>query len=236
METARAQVTSAQAQVEDANAAVEAAKAQLSYTILKSPITGLVAQRYLNISDSDDPATPVVQIVDLSQVIVEAALPTTQPTKVNPGAVAQITAQALPEHVITGTVQSINPVTDNQGTTIGVRIICNNPGYDLKEGMPVTASINTGRHPDALIVPSGALVSDPDTPGTKMVYVFKDGKITRAKVQTGIQVGDTVEILKGLHDGESVVAAGAYGVPDGTEVEPESGPVHATSAVTSTSN
>ena len=52
VETAKAQVNSAEAQVDDALAAEEAARAQLSYSNVKSPIEGIVAQRYLNISDS----------------------------------------------------------------------------------------------------------------------------------------------------------------------------------------
>jgi len=236
VDTAKAQVLAAQAQVDDAKAAVAALKAQLSYTEVKSPITGVVAQRFLNISDSADTTTPIVQIVDLSKVVVEAALPTTQPAKLTAGDTATITAKFLPGKQITGTVQSVDPVTDNQGTTIGVRISCPNPNKALKEGMPVMVTIVTGSHKDAMIVPTTALVSDPNNPASKMIYAFSDGKIKRVEVTTGIEKDGRTEILTGLKPGESIVASGAYGVPDDTEVQAENESLRAPSQVSSKSD
>jgi membrane fusion protein (multidrug efflux system) len=152
------------------------------------------------------------------------------------GQSAVITTQALPGRSIVGTVQSINPVTDNQGTTVGVRILCDNPGYQLKEGMPITASIVTFQHPHVMTVPVSALVSDPNEPDKKMVYIYKDKKVTRVPVKPGLQKDSRQEILSGLTPGQEIVASGAYGVPDGTEVEAQSGSLHADTKVTSKSD
>ncbi|HEY9717474.1 MAG TPA: efflux RND transporter periplasmic adaptor subunit [Trichormus sp.] len=236
VETAKAQLVAAQAIVIDAVAAERATQAQLSYTQVKSPIDGLVAQRFLNVSDTADTATPVAQIVDLSQVIVEAALPTSQPATINHGDSATITAMSLSGHHLSGTVQSINPVTDNQGTTVGIRILCSNPQNMLKEGMPVTATILIGMHNAALTVPVTALVADPTTPDQKMVYIYKDGRVSRVPVTTGIQKDGQVEIKKGLSAGQKIVAAGGYGIPDGTLVEAQSAPLRASTKLSSTRN
>jgi RND family efflux transporter MFP subunit len=236
VETAGAQVVSAKAQVVDAVAGLAAAQAQLTYTIVKSPITGLVAQRFLNISDSADTTTPIVQIVALSEVVIEASLPTSQPANIVPGQTAIITSVSLPGRQLVGKVQSINPVTDNQGTTFGVRIFCANPGYQLKEGMPVIATIVIALHPKVATVPNTALVDDPSDPQRKMVYVYKDGKVNRVEVQAGIEKDARVEIVKGLTAGEEIVAAGAYGIPDGTAVEAQIESLHANSKVTSKSD
>jgi len=236
VETAYAQLIAARAQVADASAASEASQAQLTYTVVKSPIDGVVAQRFLNISDSADTTTPIVQIVSLSKVVIEASLPTSQPANINPGQTATITAISLPGRHLTGRVQSINPVTDNQGTTFGVRIFCDNPDYVLKEGMPVIATIVTAVHAHAVVVPVTALVDDPANPQKKMVYVFKDGKVNRADVTVGIQKDNRVEIVSGLAPGQQIVASGAYGIPDGTAVEAQVESLHADSKITSKSN
>ena len=236
VDTAKAQLAAAKAQVVDAVGAQGAVEATLTYTVVKSPISGIVAQRYLNVSDTADTNTPIVQIVDLSQIIVDAALPTSQPANILIGEPATINCNALPKLRLTGTVQSVNPVTDNQGTTVGVRILCNNPNDALKEGMPVTVSIVTAVHSQALMVPSSAVVADPQAADKQMVYVYKDGKVSRVEVRTGIQKGDRVEIVSGLSAGQQIVAAGAYGIPDGTEVEPQSESLHANTQVSSPSN
>jgi HlyD family secretion protein len=163
-------------------------------------------------------------------------MPTSQPAHITPGQAATIAAMSLPGGTLSGTVQSVNPVTDNQGTTVGVRILCANPGNQLKEGMPVIATIITAIHPHALTVPVSALVSDPSAPNKKMVYIFKDGKVTRAEVTPGIQNNTRIEITSTLKPGESIVESGAYGIPDGTEVEAQSEPVHSNSKVAGKSN
>jgi HlyD family secretion protein len=236
VETAYAQLVAAKAQVADANAAASASQAQLTYTVVKSPINGVVAQRFLNISDSADTTTPIVQIVSLSKVVIEASLPTSQPASISPGQTATITAISLPGRQLTGRVQSINPVTDNQGTTFGIRIFCDNPDYVLREGMPVVATIVIAVHARAVVVPATALVDDPANPQKKMVYVFKNGKVNRTDVTVGIQKDTTVEILSGLIPGQLIVASGAYGIPDGTAVEALVESLHTDSKVTSKSN
>jgi RND family efflux transporter MFP subunit len=236
VETASAQLLGARAQVDDAVGAEGAVAATLTYTVVKSPISGTVAQRYLNISDTADTVTPIVQIVDLAQVMVDAALPSSQPAKIVAGQTASISSNALPVLNLVGIVQSINPVTDNQGTTIGVRIQCANPDYALKEGMPVVVSIVTSMHPHALTVPNAAVVSDPQAPDKRMVYTYNGGKIRRVAVRVGIRVDARTEILSGLSPGQKIVAAGAYGIPDGTEVQAQSDPLHANSQVTSQSD
>jgi RND family efflux transporter MFP subunit len=219
IETAKAQLVGAEAQVDDAIGAEGALRTTLTYTVVKSPISGIIAQRYLNVSDTADGTTPIVQIVNLDHVIIDAALPSSEPTPLTPGQKATITTKALPDQHIDGKINSINPVTDNQGTTIGVRIICSNPDHALKEGMPVVVSIVTSVHPHALVVPLSALVADPQSPTQQMIYVCNDGKIVRQKISTGIQTDSATEVLSGLHAGQQIVTSGAYGIPDGTEVE-----------------
>jgi cobalt-zinc-cadmium efflux system membrane fusion protein len=222
VETAKTQIEAAKAQVKEAVAAEASAKVLLGYSLVKSPITGTVAQRFLNKSDSADTTTPIVEVVDLSQVIVDVAMPTTEPADIKPGQNAIVRSKALPDDKLTGIVQSIAPITDNQGTTISVRILCGNPDFAFKEGMPVTAIITTAVHRNATTVPLTALVSDPSAPDKKMVYLYQDGKVKRTSVTTGIQSNNRVEVLTGLNPGQSVVASGAYGIPDDTEVQAQS--------------
>ncbi len=236
VETAGAQVVAAQAQVDDAKAAEAASKVLLTYTEIKSPIAGVVAQRFLNISDSVDTAMPIVQIVNLSQVIVDASLPTSQPARIRTGQTASITAPSLNGKSIGGKVESLTPVTDNQGTTSSIRILCENSDYLLKEGMPVTVSILMAVHPHVLTVPISALVSDPSEPAQQMVYVYENGKVRRVHVQVGIQQDSRLEVLSGLNSGQFIVTSGAYGIPDGTEVEALSEALHTDSKVSSKSN
>ena len=117
-----------------------------------------------------------------------------------------------------------------------MRILCPNSDYALKEGMPVAVSIVTAVHRNILSVPKTAVVADPQEPDSKMVYGFHNGKVMRLQVKTGVTTSKRQQILSGLKAGEEIVAAGAYGIPDGTEVKAENEPIHGDSEVTSKSD
>jgi RND family efflux transporter MFP subunit len=236
VQTATAQVAAAKSQVDQAKSTRGAAFTQLGFTDVKTPITGIVAQRFLNVGDTADSATPIVQIVDLDTVIVTAYIPVVLPTRILPGYTAAVKSASMPNQKFHGTVTSISPVVDQQTSNILVQIRCSNPGNELKEGMPVTVAITTGVHNDALVVPSTALVADPEAPDSRMVYVVQNHEMKRAKVKTGIERDGMTEIVSGLSANAVVVAKGAYGLPDGTKIEAESDQVHKTSAVTISGN
>ncbi len=231
VQTATAQVAAAKSQVDQAKSTRGAAFTQLGFTEVKSPITGIVAQRFLNVGDTADSASPIAQIVDLDTVIVTAYIPVVVPARILPGYTAAVKSASMPNQKFHGTVTSISPVVDQQTSNILVQIRCANPGNELKEGMPVTVAITTGVHNGALIVPLTALVADPEAPDSRMVYVVQGNKMKRAKVKTGIERDGMIEIISGLSPTAVVVAKGAYGLPDGTKIEAESDQVHQTSAV-----
>jgi multidrug efflux pump subunit AcrA (membrane-fusion protein) len=71
--------------------------------------------------------------------------------------------------------------------------------------------------PNALVVPAAAVLTAPDGTATVMV-AGADNHAHQRTVKTGIRHGDDVQIVEGLKDGEKVVVAGAYGLPDNTKI------------------
>jgi HlyD family secretion protein len=230
VKTASAQVLSAQSTVEQAAAARSSARTQLTFTEVRSPLTGVVALRFLNNGDTVDSATPIAQIVDLETVIVSAFIPVVMPTRILPGFQAIIKSASIPDRSYPGTVTSISPVVDAQTGNILAQIRCTNSNLDLKEGMPVTVSITTVVHKNALVVPETSLVASPEEPNSRMVYVVHGNEIKRVRVKTGIERDGFVEIVNGLSPNAVVVEKGAYGLPDGTKVEAKSDRLHETAA------
>ncbi len=216
--TTREQLRAAQAQVAQAQAARGQALTQLSFSEVHSPISGTVARRLLNVGDTADTTTPIVQIVDLGTVIISANLPADASVGVRVGDLGQIRSAALQESPL-ATVTAVSPVVDTQNNTLAIQMRCANPKAHLKEGQSVSVQITTGIHRGVLTIPKTALVPDPEHPEGHLVYQFQAGKISRVKAQTGIEVGNRIEILSGLNANAAIVASGAYGLPDGTAVE-----------------
>jgi RND family efflux transporter MFP subunit len=223
-QVAQSQLSAAQAQVKQALASRSQALTQLKYTTVRSPISGIVAARLLQVGDTAagaaaSPSTPVLEIVNLNPVLINANLPADQPANIRVHQSAQIRSVALPGVSFDGTVTAISPVVDPRSNTLNIQVRTPNPQDQLKVGQVVSVSITTGVHTGTLTVPQTALVPDPNNPKGKMVYTVQAGKAQPIKVKTGIERNRQVEILSGLQAGETVVAKGAYGVPAGTPIE-----------------
>lgn len=220
----QSQLDAAKAQVGQSRASLTQSQNQLKYNIVHSPIKGIVASRLLQVGDSAagagaSPSTPIMEIVNLDTVIVNANLPADKPANIHVGENAQIASVALPGVTFDGTVTAINPVVDPKSNTLSIEVRTPNPGDKLKAGQVVSVAITTSVHKGALTVPQTALVPDPNNSLLQLVYTFPGGKAKPVQVKTGIEQDGRVEILSGLQVGETVVAKGAYGVPVGTEIE-----------------
>ncbi|WP_334741633.1 efflux RND transporter periplasmic adaptor subunit [Nostoc sp.] len=225
LETTQAQLAAAIAQEKQVNASREQAQTQLSFTDIRSPIAGVVANRFLNIGDTTDPTIPVIQVVNLSKVIVNANISADKKANIRVGQSAKILS--LTDGSYSSVVRAVSPIVDPQSNTRNIQIRVDNSGGRLKENQIVTVSIITDIHQAAITVPQTALVSDPENPNGRMVYTVKAGKLERKKVQIGIQQSDVlnggfashVEIVSGLTGNERVVAKGAYGLADSTAIQ-----------------
>jgi RND family efflux transporter MFP subunit len=217
VETAKAALAVAIAQEKQASAFRDQARTQLSFSDIHSPISGIVASRFLNVGDTTDPTIPVVQVVNLSEVMVNANLPADQKAHIHVGQIAHI--RSLTGGNYSGVVTAVSPIVDTQSNSRSIKISINNFQTQLRENQTVTVAITTEIHPQAITVPQTALVPDPENPTGRMVYTVQKGQLMRKKVQTGIQQGDRIEILSGLTDNESIVPQGAYGLADGTPIK-----------------
>jgi RND family efflux transporter MFP subunit len=213
-ELAKSQVLAAKAKVAEAEIAPAHIRKQLEFTKVRSPLAGVVAQRFLNIGSAADPSTPIVHIVNLEQVMVIASMPADSAANPKVGHQATITAVAEPGVSFPGKIQSISPVVDQNNNTVSIEVLTNNEQRQLKEGQQVTVSIATSSS-KAVLVPETAIVPGHDHPEQRLVCVVKNGKLTFKEISAGPKQNGQIPVLKGLCDGDEIVSAGAYGVPDG---------------------
>ena len=212
------QTAAAKGQMEAARGQYLTAQAQLGYTRLKSPIDGVVADRSVYPGDIAQAGTPLFTIMDVSKVIVRLHLPHPQAALLKLGDAGTIHVNGTPQGV-PGKVSVISPALDPNSTTVEVWVEAANPDNKLQPGTSVQVDITARVIPDALVVPSTALLTGKS--GTNNVMVVKpDHHAHLQEVTTGIENGGIVQILSGLKAGDTIVATGAYGLPDDTLVKP----------------
>lgn len=215
---------SATGQLESAQGKYEGAAAQLSYSEIRSPINGVVTERPLYPGEMAAAGTPLVTVMDISEVIAKAHIPQASALLLKAGDKAEIEVPGV-ENPVAGKVTIVSPALDSGSTTVEVWVQAKNPGERLKPGTSVTVSMIARSVAGALAVPASALLTAPD--GTTSVMLA--GSCEKSKnaadrcahqkaVKTGIRDADRVQILEGLHPGDQIVATGAYGLPDNSRI------------------
>ncbi|HUT55526.1 MAG TPA: efflux RND transporter periplasmic adaptor subunit [bacterium] len=226
-----AQLKQSRAAVDQAQAQLRLSQADLSYTVIKSPVNGVVVAR--NVSEGQTvvaslaAATIFVIATDLSHVQVEAAIPEADIGKAADGQPVSFTVDAFPDQTFHGEVTQvrINATTVQNVVTYTVIITAENPERKLLPGMTANVSVEVARHEDVLKVPNAALRFRPAAQGEAAgvpwagageqgrsvehghkIYVLADKGLSEVRVTTGISDGSFTEVSgPGLTAGQQVV-------------------------------
>ena len=209
------QLQSAQAQVQAAKAHYESSSAQSSYAEVRSPISGVVADRGVNLGDMANSGSALFSIVDISRVLAKANIPAQDAALLHVGKQATIKSEA---GEIEGKVTVVSPAVDANTTTVQVWVEAPNTQEKLKLGTTVQISIDAGDVPDAVIVPVSALLAS-DEGGEKVMVAAANSTAQERKVEVGVRDGDNVQILNGVKAGEQVITSGALGLDDKAKIE-----------------
>jgi multidrug efflux pump subunit AcrA (membrane-fusion protein) len=211
------QIKTATAQVESARSHLQSVDAQVAYSRITSPISGIVAERPLYAGELAVPGTPLLTVIDISRVVARVNIPQNQANLVRLGQTATLTQTDSTEE-LTGKVTVVSPASDANSTTVQVWIQIPNPNEQLKPGASVHAKIITELYKAATVVPVSAILPGEEG-GTAALVVTPDGIAHKRVVQLGVREGDKVQILNGVRPGEEVVIVGGLGVDDKGKVK-----------------
>jgi multidrug efflux pump subunit AcrA (membrane-fusion protein) len=212
---------SAASQLEAARSHYQAAQAQLAYSEIYSPISGVVADRPLYPGETANTGTPLLTVVDISRIVARAHVPVQLAGHLKVGASARITLADGSQQVM-GKVTVVSPATDPGSTTLQVWVEAPNPGEQLKPGSSVQVSITADTLHDVIIIPVEALL--PASAGNASVMVMGSDLVAHErKIETGIRQEKLIQVLNGLSPGEKVVTVGGLGMQDGAKVRIEKG-------------
>lgn len=211
------QIQGAAAQVQSAKAHYESLEAQVTYSRVTSPITGIVADRPINVGEMANPGAPLVTIVDISRVVARVNIPQTDASSVKIGQPATITQPGAADPY-EGKVTVVSPAADANTTTVQVWIEIENGAESLKPGTAVHAAIATEIYKAATVVPVAAILPGEEG-GTAVLTVSKDSIAHKRSVKLGVREGNQQQILNGVSPGEEVVIVGGLGLDDKAKVK-----------------
>jgi HlyD family secretion protein len=170
-QAAEAQVNVAGAQVKQAEAALNAAELDLKYTVIRSPVNGIVVARNVEVGQTIAAsfATPNLFLIalDLTKMQVDTNVSESDIGGITEGKEATFTVDAYPGYQFAGTIRQVRlaPINVQNVVTYNVVVNVDNQDLRLKPGMTANVSIVVAQRDTVLKVPNAALRFTPPTAG-----------------------------------------------------------------------
>ena len=215
---ARAVVDAGRAGISQAAANVRIAQQAITDTELRSPISGVVAERKAEPGQQLTTAKgDVVRIVGLNSIYFDASLSETQYSKIQVGQPVAVNVYALPSKNFKGKVDKVFPVA-SASRSFTVRISLVNEGNQLRPQMFASSKITVNQRNNVVVVPREALL---DIKANKAhIFLNANGKAEQREVTLGLADLKNYEVVSGLKQGESLVISGITQIQNGDKIEP----------------
>lgn len=202
--------------VANAQARVSQSKIRVGDANVRASINGVVNKRYIEPGAYVSPGTQLFELVDVSKLKLDVAVNENQVARLKVGDRVQVKASVFPDKTFSGRVSFIAAKSDaSLNFPVEIEVV-NTAGNQLKAGMYGTAIFDFPQQAAAIIVPRNAFVGSVNS---NEVFVVDAGNVARVrKVVSGRIIGDQVEVLQGLNEGDVVITSGQINLVDGSKV------------------
>ncbi|MDP4172549.1 MAG: efflux RND transporter periplasmic adaptor subunit [Bacteroidota bacterium] len=209
--------------LEGSRLAASAAEAQfiaanrlLNDTKIKAPISGTIADRFVDKGTMLAPGTPVANIIDISKLKVKISVPEKEVFKLKTGQTVTLKSDVYPALSFSGKVETISSKADN-GHNYPVEIsLPNNSRTPLKAGMFVQVEFPLIGKRQTLTIPRASILNGIKNP---QVFVVENGYAKLRDIVVGKEANYRIEVISGLKVGDKVVSNGQSNLSDNLKVK-----------------
>jgi HlyD family secretion protein len=192
----------AQQQFERQRLAIADLERRVAELHVRAPVDGVIGTLAVADRAVVPVNTPLMTVVDLSQLEVELEIPETYADDLGIGMKAEV---KIGSGDAVGTLSAISPEVVKNHVLARVRFAGQQPA-GLRQSQRVTARVLIEERDNVVMLPRGPFI---EAHGGRAAYVVNDGVATRRTIRTGVSSVGSIEILEGLEVGERVVIAGS---------------------------
>lgn len=205
-------------QLDNSKANIAQINQQLSFTVVKSPISGFVNDIYVEETSFVMPGNNIAEVIQMDRLKLIVNVSENDLSKIKEGQKVNIKTDVFPLDDYTGIVNSISYKADASKkfkVTIEVK---NTDNLKLRSGMFAEVKFEDlkSQTQSALAIPREAIVGSLQNAA---VYVVKDNKAILTEIQTGSAINKYVVVLAGLNEGDMVVTSGIINLKNNAEVK-----------------
>jgi len=221
---AQASAAALAATVEADRAAVETARLNLEYATIRAPISGRAGSLMVRPGNlvRANSGTPLVTINQIRPILVRFAVPAARLAELRKHRDKRVAVRARPQGApaddpSVGTLSFLDNAIDTTTGTILLKAQFPNQDAALWPGEFVAVSLELYIEPNALVVPTAAVITGQQGP---YVFVVKPDRTTEVRnVKVARNAGDQIVIAEGLSEGDQVVTEGQLRLTAGAKVQ-----------------
>jgi membrane fusion protein (multidrug efflux system) len=205
----------AEATARSAKASLDLLKLRLERTVVRAPFAGVTGARTVSLGDFVNSQSRLVTLQTVNPQHATLDVPERYAEQLRTGLRVTFAVAALRGRTFTGVVDFVDPVVRLPGRTIRIKALVQNPRGELQAGMFAEGHLIAAVRENAVLVPEEAILP---MQGSSSVWVIKDDKATSRRVELGVRIPGSVEILSGVEAGEQVVVGGQERLSEGAAV------------------
>lgn len=216
-ENAQAAYAAAEAQVAAAKAQAAVANEAAGYTVVTSPLAGIVSDRPVEPGEAVESGDPIVTVINTAMLELAGRIPVDDAGPVRVGQPVVFSLAAFPGREFRGTVARKDPAADPSTRQVGIYVRLPNPKGEITAGQYARGQVRGDRVPGAVTVPATAVQG---TGSNAAVFVIDGGRLVRRAVTLGPrdEGAGIIAVTSGLKAGERVLLRPTPSVTDGQPV------------------
>ena len=196
-------------------AELELIQSQLAKTEIVAPFDGVIGLRYVSEGGYVTPSVLISTMQDTDPMKVEFSVPEKNARLMKRGTEISVRIGDSRE-TSKGVVYAVESMIDPGTRTIKARATIPNPDGTLIPGSFGKVEVTLDRVPDAIVIPSGALIPRIND---EIVYVCRNGKAQLLSVKSGIRTESGTQITQGLAPGDTLIVSGLLQLTDGKDIQ-----------------
>ncbi len=215
------QYLQAKTNYEAAKNATNQLRSQLGKTIITAPFSGIVDNVMSDPGQVVTPGqTPIIRLVNLSNMYVKASIPETYIKDVEKGTKVIVNLASINEE-FTGTVRQVGNYINPNNRSFDIQIEIPNKNGLVKPNLIATVKVNDYKAENAITVPENVLQEN--SAGETIAYLYSPindstGQAKRTVIETGLSYANHTEVKSGLKTGDTLIKEGAKNLRDGQKV------------------
>jgi RND family efflux transporter MFP subunit len=210
------QYTNAKLQLDVALKSVDLYKTRLSKGYIISPISGIIDAKLMNKGEMTSPGMPILSIVDISRVKINAGIPEKYLGKLKIGKKVNITFDALPSEDFEGTISYVSPTLNSLSKTIEIEIVINNTDRKIKPEMSANVELIMQEVDEAVVLTQDFII---DNGEEKYVFILDNDVAKKRIIKTGANEQNNILITDGLYPGDRLIYEGFRTLVNDDKVE-----------------